>query len=181
MQVEQYSIDAFKLLNTNPRIIDTFKFQTLVNSIREFPEMMNIRPLVVDENMYILCGNMRYRACRDLGWDSIPAIMVDLPEDKKQELLIKDNISYGEWDDDAIEQDWNVDLFNKWMGRETFDYSALDYTDLTGDMDAMSAGVKKAIQIEFGSRIVEAKALEREARIKGIYIGGLFIEALKEL
>jgi hypothetical protein len=181
MRVKEYEISEFKLDVANPRIIDTYKYQTLLTSIRDFPEMMNVRPLVVDTEMNILCGNMRYRACRELGWEQVPAIMVDLPEDKRRELIIKDNISYGEWDDDAIEQDWDTDLFNKWIGKETFDYSALDYADLSGDMDAMSSGVKKAIQIEFGLRYIEAKELEKEARIRGIYIGGVFLEALKKI
>lgn len=180
MQIALMPIDELQLDVSNPRIIDTYKFQTLVTSIREFPSMLNVRPIVVDADNIILCGNMRYRACMELGWKEVPVMVVDLPEDKRRELIIKDNISYGEWDDDAIEQDWNADLFNKWIGKETFDYSTLDYADLSGDMDAMSNGVKKAIQIEFGARFIEAKELEKEARIRGLNIGRILLQAFKD-
>lgn len=179
MKTVLIDIENLVLDNTNPRVIDTFKFQSLVQSIRDFPEMMNVRPIVVDENNIILCGNMRYRACRSLGWPKVPVMVVTLPEEKRKELIIKDNISYGEWDDDVIEQSWDADLFNKWIGRETFDYSALDYADLTQDMEDMSNGVKKAIQIDFGARFIEAKELEKEARTRGLNIGNIFLQALK--
>ena len=180
MQIKRYKLADLNLLEDNPRIIDTYKFQTLVESLKDFPEMLDVRPLIVDEELNVLCGNMRYRAALELGFKDIPAKMIlGLTEERKKELIIKDNISFGEWDDKVIESDFNQDLFNKWLGNETFDLNILNYEDLTGVMDSMSAGVKKAIQIEFGQFYEQAKELEREARKKNIYIGGLFLQTFK--
>lgn len=175
----ELKISQIKPNPENPRVIKDHKFKQLVKSVTDFPEMLSIRDVVIDENNMILGGNMRYRACRTLGWTKVPVMVVTLPEEKRKELIIKDNISYGEWDDDVIEQSWDTDLFNKWIGRETFDYSALDYADLTQDMEDMSNGVKKAIQIDFGARFIEAKELEKEARTRGLNIGNIFLQALK--
>lgn len=180
MQVKQYPTELIRVLDNNPRIIDTYKYQTLVDSLSDFPEMINIRPLIIDEDYYILCGNMRYRAMVDLQYKSIPAKMVTgLTEEQKKELIIKDNIAYGDWDEQQIEQNWDADLFNKWLGVEQFDYSTLDYADLTNDLDDKTAGVKRAIQIDFKNKYEEAKELEREARHNNIYIGGVFIQTFK--
>lgn len=177
--LKDYKIEELKLLPDNPRIIDTFKFQTLLTSLREFPEMLKIRPILIDPDHFILCGNMRYRAALELGMASVPALVVDLTEEQKKELIIKDNISYGEWDEQALEKHWDTQLYNKWMGFEQFDYSTLNYEDLTDVMDNMSAGVKKALHIDFGECFEKAKELEREARSKNLYIGGLFIKIFK--
>ena len=177
--VNDYKIGELKVLPDNPRIIDTYKYQTLLTSLKEFPDMLRVRPLLIDEDNFILCGNMRYRAAIELGFKTIPARVVNLSEEQKKELVIKDNITYGEWDEEALDKHWDKELYNKWLGYENFDYSSLNYQDLTEAMDTMASGVKKALHIDFGDNFERAKELEKEARGKGLYLGGLFIEICK--
>ena len=104
------------ILNTeNPRIIRDDKFKKLVASIQEFPEMASIRPIVVDEGMIILGGNMRYRAMIDAGLTKIPVMIVEglTPEQKKQ-FVIKDNASFGEWDWDMLSAEWDMKQLQDW-------------------------------------------------------------------
>ena len=98
----------------NPRLIKDDKFKKLVKSIKEFPEMLNIRPIVVNQDMIILGGNMRYKACLEAGLKTIPVIITDLPEDKQKEFLIKDNVSGGEWDWDILANEWDALDLDKW-------------------------------------------------------------------
>jgi hypothetical protein len=102
-------------LPKNPRFIKDEKFEKLVISVSEFPEMLSIRPIVVDENMVILGGNMRYRACKVAGIKEIPIIIAEgLTIEQKCEFLIKDNVSGGDWDWEEIESGWSKDLLDKW-------------------------------------------------------------------
>lgn len=108
-------INKLKLNSNNPRLIKDFRFKKLVNSIKEFPEMLEKRPVVVDENYIILGGNMRYRAAKELGIKKIDVIVVkDWTEEQKKEFTIKDNVGYGEWDWDLLANEWNIDNLNNW-------------------------------------------------------------------
>lgn len=105
-----------KGLPKNPRFIKDDKFDKLVQSVKDFPEMLELRPIVVDENMVILGGNMRYRACKVAGMQKIAVTIADgLSIEQKREFLIKDNASGGEWDWDAILADWSEDPLEAWM------------------------------------------------------------------
>ena len=98
----------------NPRFINDTKFKKLVKSIKEFPEMLDLRPIVVDEDMIILGGNMRHKACIEAGIKEIPiTIAKGLTDNQKKEFIIKDNVGFGEWDWDILE-DWNTDDLNDW-------------------------------------------------------------------
>lgn len=103
-----------KVNPNNPRLIKDYKFKQLVQSIKDFPEMLNIRPIVVNKDMIILGGNMRYKACKEAGLKEIPIIVADLPEDKQREFLIKDNVSGGEWDWDLLANEWNSEELEAW-------------------------------------------------------------------
>ena len=107
-------INNVKLNPNNPRLIKDDKFKKLVQSIKDFPEMLNIRPIVVNKDMIILGGNMRYKACKEAGLKEIPIIVTDLTEDKQREFLIKDNTSGGEWDWDMIANEWDADELEAW-------------------------------------------------------------------
>lgn len=108
-------INEIKSNELNPRWIKDSKFEKLVKSIKEFPEMLELRPIVVDENMTILGGNMRYKACVEAGLKEIPIIIANkLSETQKKEFIIKDNIGFGEWDWDILSNEWNVDELNNW-------------------------------------------------------------------
>ena len=83
----------------NPRICRDAKFKLLVKSILEFPEMLNLRPIVIDENNIILGGNQRYRACIEAGLTDVPVIHANnLTEEQKKQFIVRDNVSTGDWD-----------------------------------------------------------------------------------
>jgi hypothetical protein len=111
-------INEIKLNPNNPRLIKDDKFAKLVQSIKDFPEMLEIRPIVVNDDMIILGGNMRFKACKEAGLKEVPIIKASgLSTEKQREFLIKDNVSGGEWDFellkewDALElESWGLDL-----------------------------------------------------------------------
>ena len=107
-------ISEVKLNPNNPRLIKDDKFKKLVQSIKDFPEMLNIRPIVVNQDMIILGGNMRYKACKEAGLKEIPIIIADLTEDQQREFLIKDNTSGGEWDWEVLANEWNSEELEEW-------------------------------------------------------------------
>jgi len=115
MLIEKVKINKIKLNSKNPRIIKDDKFKKLVKSIQDFPEMLEVRPIVVDDNFEVLGGNMRLKACKEAGLDEVHIIKFDnLSEEKKKEFLIKDNVGYGEWDWEILNSDWNVDNLVEW-------------------------------------------------------------------
>jgi DNA modification methylase len=112
--MELKKISDIKLNPNNPRLIKDDKFKKLVQSIKDFPEMLDIRPIVVNQDMIILGGNMRYRACKEAGIKEIPVIVTNLSEEKQREFLIKDNTSGGEWDWDMIANEWDTEELIEW-------------------------------------------------------------------
>ena len=116
-------ISEVKVNPNNPRLIKDDKFKKLVNSIKEFPEMLDIRPIVVNQDMIILGGNMRYKACVEAGIKEVPVIITDLSEEQQKEFLIKDNVSGGEWDWDMLANEWNTDDLKEWGLDLPLDYN----------------------------------------------------------
>lgn len=115
MASKKVNISAIKPNEENPRFITDSKFKKLVKSIKEFPEMLETRPLVVDENMVVLGGNMRLKALKSAGVFEVPVHQVKgWTEDQKKEFIIKDNIGYGEWDWDIVANDWDLDKLTDW-------------------------------------------------------------------
>ena len=118
MKIENIAISKIKLNPNNPRLIKDDKFTKLVQSIKDFPEMLNIRPIVVNDDMIILGGNMRFKACKEAGLKEVPIIKASgLSAEKQREFLIKDNVSGGEWDWGLLEkwdslelENWGLDL-----------------------------------------------------------------------
>jgi len=98
----------------NPRLIKDDKFRKLVQSLKDFPEMLEIRPIVINTDHIILGGNMRYKAAKEAGITELPVTIVDLPLDKQREFIIKDNVSGGEWDWDLLANEWNTDELDDW-------------------------------------------------------------------
>ena len=103
----------------NPRVIKDDKFKKLVNSIQEFPDMLNKRPLVcftdTDGKYVVLGGNMRLKACNELKLTEIPIILADeWSEEQKNEFLIKDNVGFGEWDWDDLANEWDAEKLEEW-------------------------------------------------------------------
>jgi hypothetical protein len=121
-------ISEVKLNPNNPRLIKDDKFKKLVQSIKDFPEMLNIRPIVVNQDMIILGGNMRYKACKEAGLKEIPIIKTDLTEEQQREFLIKDNTSGGEWDWEVLANEWDSEQLEEWgLDLVGFDANAEDY------------------------------------------------------
>lgn len=115
MEVIETSISKIKPNPDNPRIIKDANFERLVKSIKEFPEMLNIRPIVCNSDMIVLGGNMRLKACKEAGLKKIPVIIADsLTEEQQREFIIKDNVSGGEWDWDMLTSNWDVEQLNDW-------------------------------------------------------------------
>lgn len=115
-------ISDIKANPNNPRIIKDDKFKKLVESVKSFPEMLELRPIVVNKDMIILGGNMRYKACKEAWIKEIPVIVADnLTEEQEREFLIKDNVSGGEWDWDILANEWDKEELEDWGLDVTFD------------------------------------------------------------
>lgn len=114
MQTKRVKIGAIKPNPNNPRIIKDDKFQKLVQSMRDLPEMADVRPVVVNQDMVVLGGNMRLRAMKAAGWEQVPIIMVDWDEDKQRQFIIKDNVSGGEWDWEMLANQWDAAELGEW-------------------------------------------------------------------
>jgi ParB-like chromosome segregation protein Spo0J len=99
----------------NPRIIKDHKFKQLVESIKSFPQMLELRPIVIDENNVVLGGNMRLKACIEAGLTEVPVVQAkDLTDLQKKEFIVKDNVGYGEWDWDDLANSWDEQLLSEW-------------------------------------------------------------------
>jgi hypothetical protein len=184
--IQHLPITQIKLNPNNPRVIKDDKFKQLVKSIRDLPEMGNVRPIVVNQDMIVLGGNMRLKAMQEVGLKIVPVTIVDWDEDKQRQFIIKDNIGYGEWDFDMLANEWDELELNDW-GLDVWkkpaevDYGILDDEDLENELKEMSSNVKKAIQIEFeAEHYDEAFELVKFWREKELYIGGFLMEKLKE-
>jgi ParB-like chromosome segregation protein Spo0J len=115
MKTKAVKISEVKLNPNNPRLIKDEKFAKLVQSIKDLPEMLSIRPIVVNSDMVVLGGNMRLKACKEAGLKEIPIIIADnLTEEQQREFLIKDNVSGGEWDWAMLQNDWDTEQLDDW-------------------------------------------------------------------
>jgi hypothetical protein len=187
MNITTTKLTDIKSNPNNPRIIKDDKFKKLVKSIKEFPQMLSLRPIVVNDDMIVLGGNMRLKACKEAGLKEVPIIKAsDLNEDQQKAFIIKDNVGYGEWDWDILANEWDEEELVEW-GLDVWqqptqpDYSILDDEDLSEQLSDMANGVKKAIQIEFEpEHYEEAQELVKFWRGLELYIGGFLIEKLKE-
>lgn len=112
--IEAYNINDIYLNDTNPRVIKNQKFEQLVKSIREFPDMTMVRPLIINQDNMILGGNMRYMAMKELGFTTVPCQKVDWSEERQREFLIKDNLNFGEWNWDDLANDFNAEDLEDW-------------------------------------------------------------------
>ena len=107
-------ISEIKPNENNPRIIRDEKFAKLVKSLKDFPEMAKVRPIVVNKEMVVLGGNMRLKAMKEAGWKEAPVEVVDWDEQKQREFIIKDNVGFGEWDWDMIANEWDAEQVTDW-------------------------------------------------------------------
>ena len=198
-------ISKVKANENNPRLIKDSKFKKLVNSITQSPTFMEINPLKVDENMRILGGNMRYKACLELKMKEVQikiftkehaeinniarkknGIKEATYEEQCKEFIIKDNVGYGEHDWDILAniydnkelKEWGLDV---WQPEEEVDYSILEDFDLDETIEDKEAGVKRAIMIEFEAQDYDqANELITQARKDGKDIGLIVLNAFRD-
>lgn len=115
MHIEFVDIATVKQNPNNPRLINDDKFKRLVQSIKDFPEMLELRPIVVNSDMIVLGGNMRLKACKKAGLKQVPIIRAEtLTEEQQREFIIKDNVGFGEWDFDVLANEWDADDLINW-------------------------------------------------------------------
>ena len=112
---QQVKISKVKGNPDNPRIIKNDKFKKLVKSIQEFPEMLKLRPIVVDEDFMVLGGNMRLKASKEAGLKEVWIEVAEgLTEDQKKEFIVKDNVGFGEWEWDMLANEWDSVKLTEW-------------------------------------------------------------------
>jgi hypothetical protein len=115
MKTVKVKISDIKANPNNPRIIKDDKFKKLVESIKDFPKMLELRPIVVNDDMVVLGGNMRLKACKEAGMKEIPVIKAsELTEEQQREFIIKDNVGFGEWDWEMIANEWDAEQVAEW-------------------------------------------------------------------
>ena len=144
MKTELVSIKLVKSNPNNPRIIKDDKFAKLVASIKEFPKMLEIRPIVVNDDMIVLGGNMRLKACIHAGLKEVPIIKVsDLTEQEQKQFIIKDNVSGGEWDWQMLANEWDAEELDAW-GLDVPDFGK-ELEAEEDDFDAPEGGIETDI------------------------------------
>lgn len=151
------SINDITLNDSNPRFIRQDKLEKLAKSIKEFPEMLQIRPIVVNKDKMILGGNMRYKACQEAGLTEIPVIVAEnLTQEQEAEFLIKDNVSGGEWDWGLLGEQYNFEQLEEW-GLDTVknDWEDLDYIE--EDIEAPIPTGNNVIQIVLPEMLIDDK------------------------
>jgi len=143
MQTKTVKISEIKPNPNNPRLIKDEKFAKLVNSIKGFPEMLEIRPIVVNSDMIVLGGNMRLKACKEAGLKEIPVIFADdLTEEQQREFIIKDNVGFGEWDWEMIANEWEPEQLQDWA----LDLPGFDNVEDLGEDFSLPDGDKAPFQ-----------------------------------
>ena len=179
MQTKTVKISEIKPNPNNPRLIKDEKFAKLVNSIKGFPEMLEIRPIVVNSDMIVLGGNMRLKACKEAGLKEIPVIFADdLTEEQQREFIIKDNVGFGEWDWDMIANEWEPEQLEDW-GLDIVGFDAEPNLDeLIGDEKNKPATLK--ITFESPEQLQQAE-IDIQELLDRKYEGAYFSVSAGEL
>lgn len=170
IEVLKVKISEVKPNSTNPRVIKDDKFLKLVESIKSFPEMLDIRPIVVNDDMVVLGGNMRLKACKEAGLKTVPIIKAsDLSIEKQKEFIIKDNVGFGEWDWEMLANEWDAEELKDW-GLDVPDFKVEGEAE-EDDFDVPEGGVETDIVIgdlfEIGEhRLLCGSSTEADAVVK---------------
>ena len=113
--IQKVDIRSINENKGNPRYIRDNNFKKLVKSIKEFPEMLEKRPIIVDESMVVLGGNMRLKAAKAAGLFEVFIIVAEgWSKKQKEQFIIKDNVGFGDWDWDILANEWDVKELNDW-------------------------------------------------------------------
>jgi len=147
MKTEKVNIKEVIPNKSNPRIIKDDKFKKLVQSIKDFPQMLELRPIVVDENNIILGGNMRFKACIEAGLKEVFIIKAnDLTEEQKHEFIVKDNVGFGEWDWDILANEWDTEKLEDWgLNIPIYIDEDIDFDNINSNEDRNSDKQNKVV------------------------------------
>ena len=147
MKTQTVPINEVKSNPNNPRIIKDDKFKKLVASIKELPQMLELRPIVVNEDMVVLGGNMRLKACKEAGLKEIPIIKAsELNEEQQRAFIIKDNVGFGEWDWDALANEWDAEQLEEW-GLDVPNFEGVELDAVEDDFEADADAIETDIVI----------------------------------
>jgi DNA modification methylase len=146
MKVDKVKISEVKTNPKNPRLIKDDKFKKLVKSIQEFPQMLELRPIVVDENNTVLGGNMRLKACKEAGMKEVYIVKAEnLTELQKDEFIVKDNVGFGEWDWDMLANEWDTEKLDEWGLDLPVDLSVTELEAEEDDFSVPEGGIETDI------------------------------------
>jgi hypothetical protein len=156
-------INEIKLNKSNPRIIKDYKFEKLKKSISEFPKMLELRPMVIDNDNVVLGGNMRLTALKDLGYKEIPDNWVkrasELTDEEKQRFVIADNVGFGDWDWDILANEWDSELIADW-GLDVPSFEEVNLDDFFEENNEQDKENKNKIILEYTendyNKVIEA-------------------------
>lgn len=172
METKKININKLILNSNNPRVIKDYKFKKLVNSLKQFPQMLELRPIVVNKKMEVLGGNMRTRACIEAGIKEVHIKIAELTPEQEKEFIIKDNSSFGEWDWDLLAnewetqdlKDWGLDI-PKWEDKLEFDNDIEDTGEYDYPEDDLENSHVKMVQL-FLTTETEPKFKEYELELR---------------
>jgi len=149
MKIEKVKVSAIKSNPNNPRLIKDDKFHKLVKSIKEFPQMLELRPIVVNDEMVILGGNMRHKACIEAGLKEVTIVKAsELTEEQQKEFIIKDNVGFGEWDWDILANEWDAESLEEW-GLTIPNFENIDYSNKNEEIDIDSLDTEMIIKLKY--------------------------------
>ena len=147
MKTTLVKISEVKMNPNNPRIIKDEKFHKLVKSIQDFPKMLEIRPIVVNQDMIVLGGNMRLKACKEAGLKEVPIVMAnDLTEEEQRQFIIKDNVGFGEWDWEMLANEWESEQLEEW-GLDIPEFQ--DYSEKNDELDLSDVDTDMVINLKY--------------------------------
>jgi hypothetical protein len=158
MKTKVMKLTELKENKSNPRVIKDDKFKKLVKSIKEFPKMLEMRPIVVDKDNVVLGGNMRLKACKDAGLTEVPVLSAEhLTLEEQQQFIVKDNLSYGEWDWDSLTKDFDMTALTEWgMDVPSFNMNIMepevDYSVLGDKMETYINNAIKQIVLYYETK-----------------------------
>jgi hypothetical protein len=183
-QPTRIATNKLKTNPNNPRLIRKDQLNKLVQSLRDFPEMLEARPIVVNPDYVVLGGNMRLQAAKEAGLAEVPVYVASWEEAKAKEFVIKDNIGYGEWDWDILANEWDAEDLNDWglnvwQPEVEIDMSILDDAE---EVEHLADDVRRAVCIDFNiddHAVISAKiaALKKE----GKDVGAIILKHLQHL
>jgi hypothetical protein len=172
--MELVKITQIRPNENNPRFIKDYKFKKLVTSIKEFPEMLKLRPIVVNSDMVVLGGNMRLKACKEAGLKEVWILKAEeLTEAQQREFIVKDNVGFGEWDWDLLANEWNsVQLeswgLDVWQPEEEVDSQIEEIGEYSFPEDDLESSHVKMIQLFLNTK-TEPLFKKWELKLREIY------------